>query len=74
MLEAYTLSQSYDRLLEEHKALQSQLTEKDAIIERLEKQIEAVNEAIADIPDTSMISYEWQAWLYSTLPFLKEPD
>lgn len=49
------------------------LFEKDATIKRLEQQLNAVNEGIDDGPQFGMTAWDWQDWLYSTLPFLKEP-
>lgn len=73
MLEAYTLSQSYDRLLEEHKALEQQLTEKDATIRTLERRLQSVNETLAEgTPQPGMSGENFIDWMYSVLPFLDD--
>lgn len=60
-------------LIEHAEKSQQQLAEKDATIASLEQRIKSVNEEIDDGPQFGMTAWDWRDWLYSTLPFLKEP-
>ncbi|GGH17156.1 hypothetical protein [Paenibacillus segetis] len=46
---------------------------RDKQITRLQQQLKSVNEAIDEGPQFGITAWDWQDWLYFTLPFLKEP-
>jgi hypothetical protein len=43
-------------------------------VERLQKQITAVNQELIDGPQPFMTADDWRDWLFSVLPFLEEGD
>lgn len=43
-------------------------------VNKLQRELNAVNEAIQEGPQPLMTAEEWQVWLYSTLPFLEEGE
>lgn len=43
-------------------------------VNKLQRELNAVNEAIQEGPQPLMTAEEWQVWLYSTLPFLEEDE
>jgi len=43
-------------------------------LEESEQRIKSVNEGIDEGPQFGMTAWDWRDWLYSTLPFLKEPS
>jgi len=43
-------------------------------LEESEQRIKSVNEGIDEGPQFGMTAWDWRDWMYSTLPFLKEPS
>lgn len=59
-------------IVSELELVQAELTEKDATIKELEQKIKTVEQAIADGPQPFMTVEEYQAYLYSVIPFLDD--
>lgn len=53
--------------------LLDEISERDEQIEKLQKQIDAVNQVLQDGPQLGVeTADDYQVWLYSVLPFLEE--